>query len=126
MTRARAASFANGAPLIAILEFFKYLLYASSREPECDEVHTTGVWVGTAEPDVSLVSFCVPANPIRAALSMLTVPAEQPGGPPATVIFGAGFFDDAADVPGHPVLFYAMQVDKCSARSPEFAFPLPE
>lgn len=43
----------------------------------------------------------MPVNPIKWALSIC------PG--PAPSIFGAGYFDDAGDIPNSPVLFYVLK-----------------
>jgi len=62
-----------------------------------DSIHRTGLWLGMAKPDPELAPFLIPTNPIRWAFSLHS-----------TSCFGAGYFDDAADVPGKPVLFFTL------------------
>lgn len=62
--------------------------------------HLAGLWLGQASPDDSL-KYDTPVNPI--AWSLALVPPA--GGPSA---FGAGFFDDAGDIPGAPVLVFTL------------------
>ena len=69
----------------------------------------SGLWIGEAAP-IEALEREVPRNPIRWALATAAAGAEpadaRPGAPR---IFGAGYFDDAADVPGMPVLTYTLQ-----------------
>lgn len=67
-------------------------------------LHVSGLWLGEAAPHPSLAGAAVPTNPIRWALS-LSRRAHGSAGPTA---FGAGFFDDAGDVPGSPVLLFVL------------------
>lgn len=64
--------------------------------------HISGLWRGeavcTSDPQD------VPTNPCVWSLSC--VPSNRP---PAPSLFGSGFFDDAADVPGEPCLMYLLQ-----------------
>ena len=64
--------------------------------------HLSGLWLGAAVPHPSLADS-VPTNPIKWALSLLH---PEPGVP--VTAFGAGFFDDAADIPGEPVLLFTL------------------
>lgn len=61
--------------------------------------YLAGTWVGAATPAPELAPFAIPTNPIQFAMA---VPRGR--GP----LFGAGFFDDAADVEGQPVLCFAV------------------
>ena len=63
--------------------------------------HFSGLWVGEARPAEGM-EHEVPVNPIKWSLSLCPAAA----GPSA---FGAGFFDDAADVPGQPVLLFVLK-----------------
>lgn len=56
----------------------------------------SGLWLGEAKPDPALANE-VATNPIRWALALV------PGGAEPISAFGGGYFDDAADVDGHPV-----------------------
>ena len=49
----------------------------------------------------------IPVNPIRWTLSILNSATNE--GESLPEVFGSGYFDDAADVPGRPLLFYALQ-----------------
>eukprot|EP00727_Mastigamoeba_balamuthi_P010143 m51a1_g5751 hypothetical protein (1631) ;mRNA; r:1185475-1190493 len=77
---------------------------------EADEGLRAGLWVGQSDPAPELAALLVPSNPIRWALA---APASCPA-------FGAGFFDDAADVPGKPVLFFTLQGGPGAAAQSEF------
>eukprot|EP00854_Cymbomonas_tetramitiformis_P027534 gene27534-33966_t len=61
-------------------------------------MHLSGLWIGEAIPDEEF-QHCVPTNPIKWSLTLSPSQGEVSA-------FGAGYFDDAADVPGQPVLFY--------------------
>mmetsp|Transcript_9060 Transcript_9060/g.17721 ORF Transcript_9060/g.17721 Transcript_9060/m.17721 type:complete len:150 (-) Transcript_9060:98-547(-) len=73
---------------------------SSSTKPVDAKAHYSGLWIGEAQPAPGQEGD-VPVNPIKWALSIC------PG--PYPSIFGAGFFDDAADVPNAPVLFYVLK-----------------
>jgi len=61
--------------------------------------HFSGLWLGEAWPDESFKDVSV--NPIKWSLSLL--PGEKMG------VIGAGFFDDAGDIQGHPVLTFIIE-----------------
>jgi hypothetical protein len=46
----------------------------------------------------------IQVNPIKWALSLLSEPQG------AVSAFGGGFFDDAGDLPGQPVLYFTISV----------------
>ena len=66
-----------------------------------------GMWVGEAWPSPELLAVdpSVPTNPIKWSL-VLDPGASQSGGISA---FGAGCFDDSADVPGHNELWFTLR-----------------
>jgi hypothetical protein len=78
------------------------LTLVSSPEPG---IHA-GLWVGEAAP-VEELQGDVPFNPIKWCLCHR---ADAPPGQPA--IYGVGYFDDAGDVPGQPVLFYTLRGER--------------
>jgi len=53
---------------------------------------SSGIWLGQAVPDESLAPFCIPTNPIRWVACVMSPTTASDG-----VVFGAGFFDDAAE-----------------------------
>lgn len=65
------------------------------------------IFVGKARPDASLADFDIPTNPVSMSLALL-------GGEHAkseegrVTAFGAGYLNDAADVPDKPMLFYSV------------------
>ncbi|KAL6070370.1 D-alanine--D-alanyl carrier protein ligase [Balamuthia mandrillaris] len=69
------------------------------REEDDARVHTSGLWVGQSVPDPSLAEFYIPTNPIRWSLCLLNESAHA---------FGCGYFDDSADVPNRPLLFFTV------------------
>jgi len=66
--------------------------------------HISGLWIGEAVPNAEFAAD-IPPNPIKWACSLLS------SAPKGASIVGAGFFDDAADVPGQPILFYTLKGD---------------
>ena len=64
-------------------------------------MHISGLWVGESIPDISLAEFWIPNNPIVWSLSILI--AGNKG-----IIFGGGYFDDAGDLPGQPILLFSL------------------
>ncbi len=65
--------------------------------------HVSGLWHGEAAPSADAHLSDVPTNPITWALTLLDPSAA------ALSAFGCGFFDDAGDVPGEPVLMYTLR-----------------
>lgn len=74
--------------------------------------HVSGLWLGSAVPAPELAHE-VAVNPIQWSLALVEPIASRSPGPSLSTIapsaFGAGFFDDAADVPGSPVLFFTLR-----------------
>jgi len=64
--------------------------------------HVAGLWIGEAAPAPELASS-VPVNPITWSLAL-----NPDAVPPAPSAFGGGYFDDAGDVPGKPVLLFSL------------------
>ena len=66
-----------------------------------------GMWVGESwpSPELLAVDASIPTNPIRWSLA-LDPRAASTGGISA---FGAGCFDDSADVPGHTELWFTLR-----------------
>lgn len=63
--------------------------------------HVSGLWMGSAVPSADF-EHEVATNPIQWSLSLLEANTASPSA------FGAGFFDDAGDVPGSPVLIFTL------------------
>ena len=65
-----------------------------------------GMWVGESwpSPELLAVDASIPTNPIRWSLAL--DPGAGRGGISA---FGAGCFDDSADVPGHTELWFTLR-----------------
>lgn len=80
-------------------------IFACRREDDAINL-VSGLWVGQAQPDPSLAPFCIPTNPIKWSLSLISNVTDT--GPTA---FGAGFFNDSADIANQPVLFYKLSGD---------------
>eukprot|EP00306_Pavlova_sp_CCMP459_P021313 CAMPEP_0185554680 /NCGR_PEP_ID=MMETSP1381-20130426/42044_1 /TAXON_ID=298111 /ORGANISM="Pavlova sp., Strain CCMP459" /LENGTH=165 /DNA_ID=CAMNT_0028167915 /DNA_START=14 /DNA_END=512 /DNA_ORIENTATION=- len=81
--------------------------------------HYSGLWLGSAVPAEAFAQE-VAVNPIQWSASLLAPsPPEHSGAGSSTAaplptastpsFFGAGFFDDAGDIPGSPVLFYTLR-----------------
>ncbi|MDP2439104.1 MAG: SDR family oxidoreductase [archaeon] len=67
------------------------------------------LWAGVAVPDPSLEPFAIPSNPIRWSLFMGPSPPASSLPASSMLIFGSGYFDDSADVPGKPLLFFTLK-----------------
>ena len=74
------------------------------KESDDAKTHVSGVWIGTAYPDAALADFFIPINPIRWCLTLLLDSNGK-----LNSVFGTGYFDDAADIPNKPVMFYTLQ-----------------
>ena len=59
--------------------------------------HVSGLWIGEAVPD-AVFAHEVAVNPIKWSLSLVEGDTVS--------VFGGGYFDDAGDIPGCPVLFF--------------------
>ena len=103
---------------------------AGSADPAQRPRHVSGLWRGEAVPAAALADSVRLRTPPRAppwlhaaltwhSLALLRYGAQVPVNPivwsltllhPSTVsAFGAGFFEDAGDVPGEPVLMYTLR-----------------
>ena len=86
--------------------------FAVELQPAAGADHA-GLWIGEAVPDPAFADD-VPTNPIVWALTYRrSPPPEMPH------FWGAGYFDDAGDIPGSPVLFYTLQGGTGSTRTPD-------
>eukprot|EP00802_Teleaulax_amphioxeia_P013240 Tamp_13289.p3 GENE.Tamp_13289~~Tamp_13289.p3 ORF type:complete len:148 (+),score=28.62 Tamp_13289:191-634(+) len=74
---------------------------ASAPSAAAARQHYSGLWIGESHPAAGS-EHDVPVNPIKWSLSLC------PGAGPVSA-FGAGFFDDAGDIPGQPVLFFLLK-----------------
>lgn len=75
-------------------------------------VDISGFWLGLAKPAKQLADFCIPTNPIRWCLTLLSTPAGHSLPPhlqSTPSLFGSGFFDDSGDIPGKNLLFYTLR-----------------
>lgn len=77
-----------------------------------DGTNVSGAWVGQSFPGPEFKAS-IPANPITWAMSVRRSPAQ---GKPR--VYGAGFFDDAGDIPGIPVLFFLIKDTYVSPHAP--------
>lgn len=82
------------------------------KEVKNTEIHVSGLWVGQAVPDVSLKEFYLPVNPIRWSLTIIRRKIANKLTCPS--VFGAGYFDDAADIANQPVICYTLSSTELS------------
>jgi len=70
------------------------------------EAPVSGMWIGESWPSPELLAVdpTIPTNPIRWSLTL--DPSAGPGGISA---FGAGCFDDSADIPGTTHLWFTLR-----------------
>ena len=88
-------------------------VFACHLEVSSDDGSMAGCFVGSLIPEGEFAEF-IPTNPLVWALTVLTPEAAAAaGGCPR--VFGGGFFSDAGDVAGHPVLFFALESDASAA-----------
>ena len=62
----------------------------------------SGIWTGEAQPDEELVDFLIPVNPIRWCFTLFRTNNDP------WQLFGSGYFNDAADIPNQPLLFFTL------------------
>lgn len=62
-----------------------------------------GMWIGEANPDEELADFLIPVNPIRWCATIFRTTDNS------WKLFGSGYFDDSADIPNQPILFYSLE-----------------
>lgn len=64
-----------------------------------------GMWIGESWPSPELLAVdpTVPTNPIKWSLAL------DPSDSSPVSAFGAGFFDDAGDIPGQPVVWFTLR-----------------
>eukprot|EP00239_Pterosperma_sp_CCMP1384_P011603 CAMPEP_0197865372 /NCGR_PEP_ID=MMETSP1438-20131217/43632_1 /TAXON_ID=1461541 /ORGANISM="Pterosperma sp., Strain CCMP1384" /LENGTH=124 /DNA_ID=CAMNT_0043483835 /DNA_START=96 /DNA_END=467 /DNA_ORIENTATION=- len=74
---------------------------ASSSSAPLTAGRLSGLWLGESKPAPELEGE-VPTNPIKWSLCL--IPEET-----HLNAFGAGYFDDAGDIPDQPTLFYTLR-----------------
>ncbi|UJR09844.1 hypothetical protein I4U23_014069 [Adineta vaga] len=62
----------------------------------------SGIWVGQSDPDEELRDFLLPINPIRWCMTLFRIDDQT------WRLFGSGYFDDSADIPNQPLLFFTL------------------
>ena len=62
----------------------------------------SGIWIGQSDPAEELADFCLPINPIRWCLTMFRRQDAD------WKLFGSGYFNDSADIPNEPLLFFSL------------------
>ena len=63
----------------------------------------SGIWIGEAIPDEELDEFYLPINPIRWCATLYRTNDS------IWKLFGCGYFNDSADIPDQPLLFYSLE-----------------
>lgn len=63
----------------------------------------SGMWIGEAIPDEELTEFYLPVNPIRWCATLYRTNES------IWKFFGCGYFNDSADIPNQPLLFYSLE-----------------
>lgn len=63
----------------------------------------SGMWIGEATPDEELADFFIPVNPIRWCATVFRKNNN------IWKLFGSGYFNDAADIPNQPLLFFSLE-----------------
>jgi thioester reductase-like protein len=63
---------------------------------------SSGIWIGESIPDEELADFYLPINPIRWCF---TIFKENNN---IWKLFGSGYFNDSADIPDQPLLFFSL------------------
>ena len=62
----------------------------------------SGIWIGQSDPDDELAAFSIPVNPIRWCTGLVRTNANK------WILFGSGYFNDSADIPDQPLLFFSL------------------
>ncbi|CAF1264312.1 unnamed protein product [Adineta steineri] len=63
----------------------------------------SGIWIGQSDPDEELHDFFIPINPIRWCITIFRTHNDQ------WQLFGSGYFNDSADIPDQPLLFFTLE-----------------
>lgn len=62
----------------------------------------SGIWIGESIPDEELADFYLPINPIRWCFTVFKENNRT------WKLFGSGYFNDSADIPDQPLLFFSL------------------
>jgi hypothetical protein len=62
----------------------------------------SGIWIGQSDPDEELKDFFIPINPIRWCFTLFRTNDSM------WKLFGSGYFNDSADIPNQPLLFFSL------------------
>ncbi|CAF2756041.1 unnamed protein product [Rotaria sp. Silwood2] len=62
----------------------------------------SGIWTGEAQPAEELADFFIPVNPIRWCATLFRTNNDT------WQMFGSGYFNDSADIPNQPLLFFSL------------------
>ncbi|CAF1615445.1 unnamed protein product [Rotaria magnacalcarata] len=71
-------------------------------EPDKASNSLSGIWTGQSEPAAELADFLIPINPIRWCATLFRNKHD------IWHMFGSGYFDDSADIPNQPLLFFSL------------------
>ena len=71
-------------------------------EPDDATCCLSGLWTGEAQPAEELVDFLIPVNPIRWCFTLFRANNDL------WQLFGSGYFNDSADIPHQPLLFFTL------------------
>ena len=62
----------------------------------------SGIWIGQSNPADELKEFYIPVNPIRWCATLFRTQDNH------WQLFGSGYFNDSADIPNEPLLFFTL------------------
>ncbi|CAF3525176.1 unnamed protein product [Rotaria sp. Silwood1] len=71
-------------------------------EPDSISGCLSGIWTGEAQPAAELADFFIPVNPIRWCATLFRTNNDT------WQMFGSGYFNDSADIPNQPLLFFSL------------------
>ncbi|CAF1119671.1 unnamed protein product [Didymodactylos carnosus] len=71
-------------------------------EPDTPSHCLSGIWTGEAQPAIELADFFIPINPIRWCATLFRTNNDT------WQLFGSGYFNDSADIPDQPLLFFSL------------------
>ena len=67
------------------------------------QICLSGLWIGESNPDEELADFFIPVNPIRWCATFFRTNDNN-----QWKVFGSGYFNDSADIPDQPLLFFSL------------------